>query len=46
MKNPFDNDFTRWQAKRDRKKHYMKYLSLVKAMFFYGILLGLSMLLI
>ena len=22
MKNPFDNDFTRWQAKRDKKTLY------------------------
>ena len=45
-KNPFYNDFTRWQSKRDRKKHYKKYWSLVRAVFFYGILLGLSLLLI
>jgi len=44
--SPFDNDFTRWQAKRDRKKHYKKYWSLVKAIFFYGILIGLSILVI
>lgn len=42
----YNNDFTRWQAKRDRKKHYKKYWSLVKAIFFYGILLGLSLLFI
>lgn len=46
MNNPFDNDFTRWQANRDKKKHYKKYWSLVKAIFFYGILLGLSLLFI
>lgn len=45
-KNPFDNDFTRWQAKRDRKKHYKKYWSLVRAIFFYGLLIIGSLLFI